>query len=251
MVFNEFATPKEPVSDEAEAVTGISFDFHSNQMTQHGVEKEHKHTMNVLLDFIDFLKLFGHNIILVAHNCRNFDCIILYNQLLQNNLWKYFCSFVIGFSDTLPFFKQLYPEFQKHNQATLALEILGEKYAAHDALEDSKMLQKLVMVIGSEKMLRSTFFFSVCQITAHGVQYASCTIQYLCSKNVVSKSIAKKILDSSLNYDCLELAFTRDGYDGLYALLSERNIATGKPRVSKCHKVIQKLVDYFAQIKLV
>lgn len=150
-MFNEFAIPKEPVSDEAEAVTGISFDFHSNQMTQHGVEKEHKHTMNVLLDFIDFLKLFGHNIILVAHNCRNFDCIILYNQLLQNNLWKYFCSFVIGFSDTLPFFKQLYPEFQKHNQATLALEILAEKYAAHDALEDSKMLQKLVMVTGSEK----------------------------------------------------------------------------------------------------
>lgn len=90
----------------------------------------------------------------------------------------------------MPFFKQLYPEFQKHNQATLALEILGEKYAAHDALEDSKMLQKLVMVTGSEKMLCSTFFFSVCQITAHGVQYASCTIQYLCSKNVVSKSIA-------------------------------------------------------------
>lgn len=58
-------------------------------------------------------------------------------------------------------------------------------------------------------------------------------------------------LDSSLNYDCLELAFTRDDYDGLYALLSERNIATGKPRVSKCHKIIQKLVDYFAQIKIV
>lgn len=148
--------------------------------------------MNVLLDFIDFLKLFGHNIILVAHNCRNFDCIILYNQLLQTNLWKCFCLFVIGFSDTLHFFKHFYPQFQKHIQTTLALEILGEKYAAHDALEDSKMLQKLVMVTGSKKMLRSTFFFSVCQITAHGVQYASCTIQYLCSKNVVSKSIAKK-----------------------------------------------------------
>lgn len=109
MVLNEFETPKEPVSDEAESVTGISFDFHSNQMTQHGVEKEHKHTMNVLLDFIDFLKLFSHNIILVAHNCRNFDCIILYNQLLQTNLWKYFCLFVIGFSDTLHFFKHFYP----------------------------------------------------------------------------------------------------------------------------------------------
>ena len=54
VVFNEFAIPKEPVSDEAEAVTGISFDFHSNQMTQHGVEKEHKHIIDVLLDFIDF-----------------------------------------------------------------------------------------------------------------------------------------------------------------------------------------------------
>lgn len=108
------------------------------------------------------------------------------------------------------------------------------------------MLQKLVMVTGSEKMLRSTFFFSVCQITAHGVQYASCTIQYLCSNQLREKN-----LNSSLNYDCLELAFTRDGYDGLYALLSERNIVTGKPRVSKSHKFIQKLVDYFAQIKLV
>lgn len=78
------------------------------------------------------------------------------------------------------------------------------------------------------------------------VQFNICVQKRLCRNQLREKN-----LNSSLNYDCLELAFTRDGYDGLYALLSERNIATGKPRVSKSHKFIQKLVDYFAQIKLV
>lgn len=78
------------------------------------------------------------------------------------------------------------------------------------------------------------------------VQFNICVQKMLCRNQLREKN-----LNSSLNYDCLELAFTRDGYDGLYALLSERNIATGKPRVSKSHKFIQKLVDYFAQIKLV
>lgn len=70
-------------------------------------------------------------------------------------------------------------------------------------------------------------------------------------KNVVSKLIAKTKLDSSLNYDFLELAFTRARYDGLYARFSERNIATSKLRVSICYKDIQMLVNYFSPIKLV
>lgn len=85
----------------------------------------------------------------------------------------------------MPFFKQLYPEFQKHNQATLALEILGEKYAAHDALEDSKMLQKLVMVIGSEKMLRILFSLVFVKLQLVGfnmlhVQFNICVQKMLC-----------------------------------------------------------------------
>lgn len=45
-------------------------------------------------------------------------------------------------------------------------------------------------------------------------------------------------LDLLFNYDCFELVFIRDGYDGLYVFLSERNIVMGKFCVFKCYKVI-------------
>jgi DNA polymerase III alpha subunit (gram-positive type) len=186
--FNKFVTPTQPMTSGAEDVTGILYNSTANEMTQHGVPVQHKHAMNVLLDFIDFLKSLGKCIVLVAHNCRSFDSIILHNQLKLCNIWNYFCKFVTGFCDSLPYFRLLYPTLTNHKQKTVAVEMFGEEYVAHDAMEDCKMLQNLVEKSSKENMLFEKFFFSVSQVSSHGVEYLSTSIDYLCDKKVLSKT---------------------------------------------------------------
>ena len=190
--FNSFVTPTQPMTTEAEDVTGILHDSTTNEMTQHGVPVQHKHAMNVLLDFIDFLKSLEKCIVLVAHNCRCFDSIILHNHLKLYNIWNYFCKFVTGFCDSLPYFRLLYPNLRNHKQKTVALEMFGEEYVAHDAMEDCKVLQNLVKKSCKEKMLLEKFFFHVNQVSNHGVEYLSTSIEYLCEKKSYFKTHSEK-----------------------------------------------------------
>ncbi|KAK3108883.1 hypothetical protein FSP39_017890 [Pinctada imbricata] len=142
----------------------------------------------------------------------------------------------------------LNPTADNQKQATLARHILGEAYDAHDALDDCIMLQKLVLETEKENILFKKFSFQNGLLYCHGVKHLPYTIGFLCSKTVISNVIAKKLLSSFRTYDNLELSFERGGHDGLYALLSERDMG-GKPRVTKSHAVIKKLVDYFLHIE--
>ena len=61
---------------------------------------------------------------------------------------------------------------------TLAKELLGEDIVAHNAVEDCKMLIKLVMKTGQENVLSESFF--VQQMTIHGVEAKPDTVAWLC-----------------------------------------------------------------------
>ena len=244
--FSRYVTPLQPISDGAKDVTGICYNADSNEMTHSGVKVQHFHPVNILLDFIEFIKGVRTKVVLVAHNNKAFDSCVLYKQLKLHNLWSSFCKFTVGFCDTLPFFKLIYPEAVNHKQVTLAKEILGEEYVAHNAVEDCAMLKKLVLKTCKESILAERFFFSVQQMTSHGVEARPESVEWLFKNNIISKAISKKITDSGLSYDHLKLAFERNGYDGLYYLLSEADSNTGKPRVTKNHSVVKKVVNHFS-----
>ena len=157
--------------------------------------------------------------ILIAHNNKNFDCLILFNHLKHFNLWNYFCTFVSGFADTLPFFRKLYPEFQNHKQETLVKNLLQEPYMAHNASADCLFLQKLVSYTQNIDTLYSEFLFTPRQITSKGVQPQEMSIDFLLHSNVLSRHICTKLKKSSLTYQHLNLAYNRGGFDGLYYLL--------------------------------
>lgn len=116
-------------------------------MYYQGKEVTHHHPVNAFLDFITFLSENGKGVYLAAHNCRNFDAVILFNQLHFYNLWGEFCKTVIGFSDTLPMFKTMYPIFFKNYKQ----ETLVESYAKKDV----EFLQKLVSEKGDVEILIS------------------------------------------------------------------------------------------------
>ena len=246
-VFNVYLTPLTKMSDEAVRVTGLHFYETTNIMTHHDKPVQHVHPMNALLDFMQFLMTIGKSITLIAHNNKRFDCIVLYNHLKYFNLWNHFCKLVSSFADTLPFFRKLYPEFPNHKQETLVENLLKETYSAHDAREDCFYLQKLVLHTGYIDMLLTEFMFKPGQIASSGVQPQEMSIEYLCHGNILSRCMATKLRDSSLTYEHLELAYERDGFDGLYYLLSEKD-SMEKTRVTKSKNVIQKLVNHFHKL---
>ena len=67
----------------------------------------------------------------------------------------------------------------------------------------------------------------------HGVEPTPESVECLCKENIVSKSIEKEITESGFTYEHLKLEFQRNGYDGLYVLLSEADSNNGNPRVTK------------------
>ncbi|CAC5360223.1 unnamed protein product [Mytilus coruscus] len=82
------------------------------------------------------------------------------------------------------------------------------------------------------------------QVTAHGVQPNVESLEHLLKNKVLSRTILKKLEDSSLSYNHLKIAYHRDGFDGLFYLLSEKT-DSGKARISNNRRVIQKLADFF------
>lgn len=246
-VFNRYITPNQEMSEEASRVTGINYNFLTNEMVHNNKSVSHSHALQVLLDFIQFLMLLGKNCVLVAHNNKVFDSIILYNQLKYHSLWNHFCKYVTGFCDTLPYFKKLYPGLERYKQDYIAMKLLQESYSAHNALDDCKMLQRLVHNVGDVDTLLSKFYYSSSQITSHGVQPSLESFEHMLKNGVISRQIYKKIEGSSLTHEHLKAAFQREGFDGIYYLLTELN-EDGKPRISKNRNVIKKVFDYFCSL---
>nr|XP_034335041.1 uncharacterized protein LOC117692109 isoform X2 [Crassostrea gigas] len=243
--FSRYITPLScNIFSEASKVTGITFD--GKTMCNQGKEVIHHHPVNAFLDFISFLSENGKGVYLAAHNCRNFDAVILFNQLHLYNLWGEFCKTVIGFSDTLPMFKIMYPNFLKnYKQETLVESLLNGTYDAHNAEKDVEVLQRLVFEKGNVEILISEqcFFYSS-QLSPKGVVPTKHSLSSLVSKTVISKHICGKIQKAGLGYMHLLLAFKRGGFDGLQLLLGEKN-EDAKVRVTRCMKVIENIAAHF------
>ncbi|CAC5369819.1 unnamed protein product [Mytilus coruscus] len=171
--FNRYATPTQEISEDASRVTGIRFNTATNELLYNDEPVSHKHPQQVLLDFLQFLMSLcasDKHIVLATHNNRRFDSIILFNQLKFYKLWNHFSRYIVGFCDTLPFFKMLYPEFENYKQEYIAQKLLKEAYSAHNVLDDCRMLTSLVKKTEKVDVLISDYFYSTHQVTVQGVQ---------------------------------------------------------------------------------
>lgn len=98
-------------------------------------------------------------------------------------------------------------------------------------------------------MLLTEFSFSPAQITSSGVQPQEMSLDLLCQSKVLSRHISAKQKKSALTYQHLNISYKRNGYDGLYFLLSETN-ESGKIRITKSNNVIQKIFNHFQNVCL-
>ena len=185
--------------------------------------------------------------LLLAHNAKSFDAKHLYKALTSCSKFDEFCEIVLGFSDTLPAFKELYPSRKSFTQQNLAIDRLGATYNAHSALDDVLMLQKLsTSYLSDAVLLKHSFSNSWLEQYAVFLTEKSRALKSLQSfihLKKISNTMAEKISASGLSLGHLQLAYSRGGVDGLSNVLTER--FDRKPRVTTNKRIITNICSYF------
>ncbi|XP_048828665.1 three prime repair exonuclease 4 isoform X2 [Brienomyrus brachyistius] len=158
----------------ASAVTGLR--VRRRCLYMHEVPVLANTHQEALMAFLAFLRMLDRPL-LIGHNIRKFDCPVLYRTLEEFQLSSEFQRSISGFLDTLPLARDLLGDcgLQSYRQESLVKAVLGVRYAAHDALEDVRALQRLYWALQptAEQALRHTFTLPItepgaaCRVKRH------------------------------------------------------------------------------------
>lgn len=198
-----------------------------------------------LTEFLVFLRSFGKPVILIAHNGFRFDVPFLIRDIKEINLWAEFKEIVCGFVDTYRLLQKKLPERKaqkaKFNQSDLACDLLGPEAAtgAHNALNDVKILQKIVNKVN----------ITDAELRAHSKSIPSMIFDLEmptrkesleCLQEYLSESMRAKIAKAGFSLHDLQNVFNEKGEEGIELLLSED--VGGRPRVTKSKKIITNAI---------
>jgi hypothetical protein len=118
----------------------------------------------VLVNFFKWLKTVnnGDPVVLVAHNAKRFDMQVLetvtqqgpdFKVLLQHHRKSIPAGVVAGYCDSLIAFRKNFPLLEEYSMGSLAKHFEVPR-RSHDALEDSKLLKKLVQTALQGKQMK-------------------------------------------------------------------------------------------------
>ncbi|CAG2231214.1 unnamed protein product [Mytilus edulis] len=193
--FNQYITPSQCISRQASSVTGLS--VWNNTLVYYGQRVDQCIPQKAFQNFICWLEKFPSQIILVGHNCRRFDAPRLIRSLSQYNLSTSFQKKVIGFMDTLSFFRNKYPHLKCHKQEFLAENLLQKQYQAHNASEDVRILQSILnhaqpseTEISENSFSTESLIRNIVSVKQTNQRYL--TLQGLVDKKIITKCMAKK-----------------------------------------------------------
>ena len=248
--FNKYVLPTKPISKGATEATLLTCE--DGVMYHRGQPVPTVTIAEALASFLEYLALFDHPCLLVAHNCKSFDSRIFMFHVKNNEMINAFKEVCLGFSDSLLIFKTIHPERKtqklSYKQNELCKDYLNLSYDAHNSLEDVKALQKLCSAVDMKLFLDHSFTFQFVSETneySNKKQKNVSSMQNLLGENVISKSMIDKIASSGLSFHHLNLAFQRDSVNGVKNVLSEK--IDGKPRVTNRNCIISKIQDYLEQ----
>ena len=245
--FNVYIIPSHGISSSAAAVNKLS--VKSGCLFYDGKPVAAVQPDVAIGRFLDWLQSFKLPCLLFAHNAKMFDVKHLQRALDKSNKTRQFQELVPGFCDTLPAFKEIFPNRKSYSQKNLAKDLLQATYNAHNALSDVRMLQELCNKFLNAKIVeRHSFSFSWHQEYIKFLNQKRenlKTLQPLINAKAISKGIADKAAGSGLSLAHLVLAFQRGGVEGLTNVLKEK--FNGKARVTGKRQTIQQICTYFQQ----
>ena len=240
--------PKKNIQTQASEVTGLKV---INGYLYHNNKKLDSDSVSSAMEkFIQFLQKSESNI-LIGHNIRTFDCHVLFNALRNCEKMQTFLQHVIGFLDTKTLFKATHPEHKKYTQKALFESIVGEEYAAHDALADVNALTSLVETASISddikmKLISTTKHVQDCFNYSIEAQHNMPSLKVLVTSKIVSKNMARTIAGSGLQLKHLCYAYRRNGRSGIESVLQEKQSGSSKVRVTRSRKITDSIADYFA-----
>ena len=243
--FDKYVLPEKDIATAASNVSGLT--KKGSSLFSHGTLVPTVSIAEALSMFSQWLGSFRQVVVLFGHNIKMFDIKHLLNHINKNKLGSNFCN-IVGYVDTLPLFKSLYPNETSYSQISLYQHIVGGDYVAHNALEDVKALSKLLLSANTDKATLIRFSMS----TSWTSEYYSFISQRkrnaetyypLLQAKVLSKNMIEKAASSGLTFHHLKVAFVRNGETGLRSLFCEE--FQGKPRVTKNTKIIASVIQYF------
>ena len=191
-------------------------------------------------------------VILVAHNCKVFDAYRLVRHVRQAGLLDVFMNSVVGFSDTLPLFKDV-PDLPNAKMATIANHFLGiEDYQGHNALDDATTLEDSVAAANFSIADLINESFTVDAVLEalrrdDAKNELMPTLLPLWDQNACSVAMIAKIASSGLNMEYLMDVFQLGGRRGIAMLFSEKD-ANGFIRVTKYARTISYISGYLSEL---
>ena len=194
--------------------------------------------------FLNWLQSLTEPCLLLAHNAKLFDAKHLLKALEMSSKTEEFLEVVVGFCDTLPAFKELFPERKSYSQENLVKDLLESTYNAHNALNDVQMLQELTeKFLSAQVVQKHSFSFSWYQEYTKYLSDKRINLQPLVAAKAISMGIAEKVAASGLSFTHLLLSLQRGGSEALSNVLKEK--FNGKARVTRRKKTVMKICDFF------
>ena len=136
-----YILPLKPFTKEASNVTRLL--ILEDKLYYRGTEVEAVGLEKGLKQFLAWCSLFGSKIVLYAHNARRFDSRVFLKSCMNADLIAQVKEVILGFSDTLPIFKDLQPKGSSYRQSSVAEDVLKRSCNAHNSLDDVVILQEL------------------------------------------------------------------------------------------------------------
>ena len=244
-VLDTYVLPNGDISSYSSKVTALtkrgSSLFHQGKLVSSVPIREG------LVMFSEWLSSLNEEIVLLGHNIKAFDCKHFLRHTKECDLESSFQR-IVGYIDTLPLFKSLYPENTTYSQQHLYRNIIGGEYDAHNSLADVKALAKILNLPNVTTDVLCSF-----SMTSSSVEeYCSFlsekksnveSFHILLQEKVLSKGMIDKAASNGLKYEHLHRIFIQDGEVGLRSLLAAE--CEGGVRVTKSGKILSSLVAYF------
>jgi len=241
--FNKYIMPIGYMSNKASEITGI------HVRTVNGIRKlfKHEHELNTanvaqaLHEFILWVKsLQINNAVLTAHNGKAFDFRIIFTSLRTHGLLMELNKCIYGYVDSYQMLRKVRPNFEYYSMTKLYEALFDSEFPAHDAVEDTAALGKILSAtnICTKEMLPFIMSFEEILVLLNQGKIQRELSNQL-GEHGVTSYMMKKLARSGLSYKHLQMANNRDPNNGLRLLLSEK--VKGKARVTNKKAIIQKI----------
>ena len=203
--------------------------------------------LQIMQKFLNCLQSLTEPCLLLAHNGKLFDAKHLLKALEMSSKTEQFSEVAVGFCDTLPAFKELFPERKSYSQGNLVKDLLESTYNAHNVLNDVQVLQELSeKFLSAQVVQKHSFSFSRYHEYTKYLSDKRVNVQTLqppVAAKAISMGIAEKAAASGLSFTHLLLSFQRGGSETLSNVLKEK--FNGKARVTRRKKTVMKICDFF------